>query len=112
MIQSPTELQRQAAEYAVFTCVITAFPVPIIQWTGSHTNDPIAERRGKLEIRNTLDDSSVTGPFSVETRLTILNLTFTDQQTYTCTGLSQVDVQNFINATSSASADLFVSGKH
>ena len=107
----PTTLQRRAAEYAVFICQITAFPEPIIQWTRTGTTNPITSRIGKFEIKSVLDDSSVTGPYSVETQLTIFNLSFTDQQVYTCSGISQVNVENFIDAQSNASASLSVNGR-
>ena len=110
-MKTPNTLQRRAAQYAVFTCEITAFPAPIIQWTGTGTNDPITDLKGKFEIKNITDDSSVVGPYSIETQLTIFNLSFTDQQTYTCTGISRVSVNNFINAQNNASASLFVNGK-
>ena len=111
VIKVPITLQRQAAQYAVFKCQITSFPAPVVQWTRTGSVDPITDRRGKFEIKTTLDDSSITGPYSVETQLVIFNLSFTDQQTYTCAGISQVNVQNFINARSNASASLFVNGE-
>ena len=95
----------------MFECQITSFPAPVIQWTRTGSVDPITDRRGKFEIKTTLDDSSITGPYSVETQLVIFNLSFIDQQTYTCAGISQVNVQNFINARSNASASLFVNGE-
>ena len=59
-----------------------------------------------------MEDSSNIGPFSVETVLTILNLTSTDEQRYTCTGSSQVRVNNFISAVNNVSADLSVNGEY
>ena len=59
VIKVPITLQRQAAQYAVFECQITSFPAPVVQWTRTGSVDPITDRRGKFEIKTTLDDSSI-----------------------------------------------------
>ena len=107
----PVSLQRNAAEYADFSCTVTGLPIPIVQWSRTPSSQILSQELGKFDISTQIDDSSLTGPHSVTTRLIVLNLTITDQETYTCSGLNPLNIENFIGAQSSASASLFVNGK-
>lgn len=57
------------------------------------------------------DTDTVSGPYNVSSHLLILNLTLTDQQRYTCTGVHSFNISNFIGAVSSASTFLYVRGE-
>ena len=107
----PVSLQRNAAEYALFSCTVTGLPIPIVQWSRTPSSQILSQQLGKFDISTQIDNSSLTGPHSVTTQLIILNLTITDQETYTCSGLNPFNIENFIGAQSNASASLFVNGK-
>ena len=108
-VLSPTALLRKATEYALFTCIVSGIPPPIVQW--STPNGTITEKRGKVSITETTINSADGELVLIRSQLLILNLTNSDQQLYTCTGKHSVDVNNFIGAVNNASASLLVRGK-
>ena len=111
VITGPTNLSRNASQYAVFTCLISGLPVPSIQWIRTMSSEPLSNVRRKFTIASKVVSTSETGLRFVSSTLVILNLTLTDQQNYTCSGITPFNISNFIGARSNASATLFVRGK-
>ena len=77
----------------VFQCRATGIPPPAIEWTGSQLSQPIMAREGKYDIigDTTLEDQGV-GPHVVTSQLIILNLTISDEQSYTCNGANTINM--------------------
>ena len=107
---SPMNLERKAAEYALFTCDVSGLPVPTVQW--SRNNEMIVQTKGKFTIETTAESTDNEGPVLVRSKLLILNLTDTDQHLYTCTGYHSFFIENYIGAVRNASASLLVRGKY
>ena len=75
------------------------------------SSEPLSNVRRKFTIASKVISTSETGLRFVSSTLVILNLTLTDQQNYTCSGITSFNISNFIGARSNASATLFVRGK-
>ena len=109
---SPEFLQRLRGQFAVFSCVVTGLPAPLVRWTRNNSFGvvDITQSRFKHSIQES-NQTTVDGPDIVSSTLTIGNLSNMDDGQYTCRGIDTFNTVNLINARESAVVDLSVFGK-